>query len=174
MLRYALSFLNAGRRTTMKATSIVLCTVVVALTLGKAADSERKYIVLKRPVASTAPFSEAVLEGNTLYVSGHLGIDPQTGKPGATPEEEARLAMESVKRTVEAAGMNMDDLVTVTVFCSDVSFYDAFNGVYRTYFHGNYPARAFIGSGKLLFGARFEVQGIAVKKPSAGMKPVNH
>ncbi len=123
------------------------------------------YIVLKRPVASTAPFSEAVLEGNTLYVSGHLGIDPQTGKPGATPEEEARLAMESVKRTVEAAGMNMDDLVTVTVFCSDVSFYDAFNGVYRTYFHGNYPARAFIGSGKLLFGARYEVMGTAVRKP---------
>jgi enamine deaminase RidA (YjgF/YER057c/UK114 family) len=45
-----------------------------------------------------------------------------------------------------------------------VSYYEAFNGVYRTYFHDNYPARAFIGSGKLLFGARFEVQGIAVKR----------
>jgi enamine deaminase RidA (YjgF/YER057c/UK114 family) len=45
-----------------------------------------------------------------------------------------------------------------------VSVYDGFNSVYRTYFHGNFPARAFIGSGKLLFGARFEVQGIAVKK----------
>ena len=109
-------------------------------------------------------FSEAVLAGNTLYISGHLGIDPKTGKPGATPEEEARFVMESVKRTVEAAGMTMDDIVSVQVFCSDVSVFDAFNSVYRTYFHGNYPARAFIGAGKLLFGARFEVQGIAVKK----------
>jgi 2-iminobutanoate/2-iminopropanoate deaminase len=73
--------------------------------------------------------------------------------------------MESFKRTLEAGGMTMDDLVTVTVYSSDVADYDAFNGVYRTYFHDNFPARAFIGSGKLLFGARFEVQGTAVKKP---------
>jgi 2-iminobutanoate/2-iminopropanoate deaminase len=130
------------------------------------AQTERKYIVMKRstPAASNAPFSEAVLAGNTLYVAGHIGMDPATGKPGATPEEEARLVMEAVKRTVEAAGMSMDDLVSVQVYCSDVSFYDAFNGVYRTYFHGNYPARAFLGSGKLLFNARYEVMGTAVKK----------
>jgi enamine deaminase RidA (YjgF/YER057c/UK114 family) len=45
-----------------------------------------------------------------------------------------------------------------------VSVFDAFNSVYRTYFHGHYPARAFIGAGKLLFNARFEIQGIAVKR----------
>ncbi len=151
----------------MKLASIILSAVVFTLALAKAADSNRKYVVLKRPgsIISNAPFSEAVVEGNTLYVSGHIGLDPQTGKPGATPEEEARLTMDSVKRTVEAGGMNMDDLVSVTVFCSDVSFYDAFNGVYRTYFHGNYPARAFVGSGKLLLGARYEVMGTAVRKP---------
>jgi 2-iminobutanoate/2-iminopropanoate deaminase len=111
-----------------------------------------------------APFSSAVLQGDRLFLSGHLGIDPATNKPGATPEQEARLAMESFKQTVEAGGMSMDDVVSVTVYCSDVSYYDAFNAVYRTYFHQNYPARAFIGSGKLLFGARFEVQGIALKR----------
>jgi 2-iminobutanoate/2-iminopropanoate deaminase len=57
----------------------------------------------------------------------------------------------------------MDDLVSVQIFCSDVKHYAAFNQVYRTYFNREYPARAFIGSGGLLFGARFEVQGIAVK-----------
>ena len=138
--------------------------VLLGLVLATAAGPDRKYIVLSRPAASTAPFSEAVLKGDTLYVGGHIGLDPQTGKPGASPEEEARLVMESFKRSVDAGGMSMDDLVSVTVFCSDVSHYDAFNGAYRTYFHGNYPARAFIGSGKLLFGARFEVQGIAVKR----------
>jgi len=150
----------------MKRIAFTLSVVVTALVVAAgAADSARKYIVLKRPNNSTAPFSEAVLSGDTLYVAGHLGLDPQTGKPGETAEQEARLVMESFKKTVEAAGMEMDDLVSVTVFCSDVSDYGAFNGVYRSYFHDNFPARAFIGSGKLLFGARFEVQGIAVKRP---------
>jgi enamine deaminase RidA (YjgF/YER057c/UK114 family) len=58
----------------------------------------------------------------------------------------------------------MDDLVSVQVFCSDVGHYDAFNRVYRTFFSGEFPARAFLGSGTLLFGARFEVQGIAVRR----------
>lgn len=130
------------------------------------AAQDRKHIVLKRAnaTAANAPFSEAVLVGDTLYIGGHIGLDPATGKPGASPEEEARLVMDAMKRTIETAGMTMDDLVSVQVHCSDVSFYDAFNGVYRTYFHGEYPARAFLGSGKLLFGARFEVLGIAVRK----------
>src|SRR5438045_733874 len=148
----------------MKTFSLALSCVLLLSAAALAVQSDRKHIVLQRDAAKSAPFSEAVLAGNTLYISGHLGIDPKTGKPGATPEEEARLVMESVKRTVEAAGMSMDDIVSVQVFCSDVSVFDEFNSVYRTYFHGNYPARAFIGAGKLLFGARFEVLGIAVKK----------
>ena len=148
----------------MKIASLTLTFILLLTVMAASSDSDRKYIVLQRNAAKSAPFSEAVLAGNTLYISGHLGIDPKTGKPGATPEEEARLVMESVKRTVEAAGLSMDDIVSVQVFCSDVSVFDDFNSVYRTYFHGNYPARAFIGAGKLLFGARFEVQGIAVKK----------
>lgn len=148
----------------MKTFSLVLSCVLLLSAVALAAQSDRKHIVLQREAAKTAPFSEAVLAGNTLYIAGHIGIDPKTGKPGATPEEEARLVMEALKRTVEAAGLGMDDMVSVQVFCSDVSVFDAFNSVYRTYFHGNYPARAFIGSGKLLFGTRFEIQGIAVKK----------
>ena len=69
--------------------------------------------------------------------------------------------MESMKSMLEAAGLTMDDLVSVQVFCSDVDLYDIFNNVYRTYFTGNFPARAFVGSGTLLYGARWEVQGIA-------------
>jgi 2-iminobutanoate/2-iminopropanoate deaminase len=148
----------------MKIFSLILSCVLLLSTIALPAASDRKHIVLPREAAKASPFSEAVLVGNTLYLAGHIGIDPKTGKPGATAEEEARLVMESLKRTVEAAGLSMDDIVSVQVFCSDVSVYDAFNSVYRTYFHENYPARAFIGSGKLLFGARFEVQGIAVKK----------
>ena len=147
----------------MKKWSAVAGLVMAVVIWATAQTNDRKHIVIRRQVAANAPFSEAVLVGNSLYVGGHIGIDPKTGKPGATPEEEARLLMETFKRTVEAGGMQMDDLVSVTVYCSDVSYYDAFNAVYRGYFHGDYPARAFIGSGKLLFGARYEMEGIAIK-----------
>jgi enamine deaminase RidA (YjgF/YER057c/UK114 family) len=82
--------------------------------------------------------------------------------PAAPPR--ARLALDSLKKTLAEAGLTMDDLVYVQVFCSDVSLFDTWNEVYRTYFTKEYPARAFIGSGPLLFGARFEVTGIAVKR----------
>ena len=72
--------------------------------------------------------------------------------------------MEQIKGTVQKAGMSMDDIVSMQVFCTDLTLYDAFNSVYRTYFKANFPARAFIGGSKLLFGARFEVLGLAVKK----------
>jgi len=150
----------------MRFFTAALSLVVLATSIPCAAQKDRKYIVLKRAnaTAANAPFSEAVLAGDTLYIAGHIGLDPATGKPGATPEEEARLVMDGIQRAVEAAGMSMDDLVSVQVFCSDVSLFEAFNGVYRTYFHGHYPARAFVGSGKLLFNARYEVMGIAVKR----------
>jgi 2-iminobutanoate/2-iminopropanoate deaminase len=118
----------------------------------------------KRTVSSNLPFSDAVWHGDTLYLSGHIGLDPATGRPGATPEEEARLVLDGVQRTLEAAGLTMDDLVSVQIFCSDVTLFETFNQVYRTYFKSEFPARAFLGSGRLLFDARFEVQGIAARK----------
>lgn len=111
-----------------------------------------------------APFSSAVVVGDTVYLAGHIGVDPKTSKVPAKAEDEARAVLDAFRKSVEAAGAAMDDLVSVQVFCSDVSHFDAWNTVYRTYFKGKFPARAFIGSGKLLFDARFEIQGIAVKR----------
>jgi 2-iminobutanoate/2-iminopropanoate deaminase len=71
--------------------------------------------------------------------------------------------MDGMKATLAQAGMTMDDLVSVQVFCPDLSLYDQFNKIYRTYFTKDFPARAFIGSGPLLRGGHFEMQGIAVK-----------
>jgi 2-iminobutanoate/2-iminopropanoate deaminase len=123
-----------------------------------------KRIRSRRTLEASLPFSDAVWAGDTLYLSGHLGLDPQTGKPGDTPEKEAHLVLDAFKRTLETAGLTMDDLVSVQIFCSDVVLFKTFNSVYVTYFKGEFPARAFLGSGQLLFGARFEVQGIAVKR----------
>jgi enamine deaminase RidA (YjgF/YER057c/UK114 family) len=149
----------------MKLSAVSLSGLLIFATICLATDSDRKYVNLPRPAGfSGLPFSDAVLAGNTLYIGGHIGLDPKSGQPPVTAEEEAKLAMDATKQTLEAAGMAMDDLVFVEVHCSDVALYDTFNAVYKTYFRGEYPARAFLGSGKLLRGARFEVLGTAVKR----------
>lgn len=123
----------------------------------------RRYINLPNRLVQ-APYSDGVLVGDTLYLAGDIGIDPKTGRPPEDLETEIRLALDGMKATLAEAGMTMDNLVYVQVFCPDVSLYERFNAVYRTYFGGNLPARAFIGSGPLLRGGHFEIQGIAVKR----------
>lgn len=110
------------------------------------------------------PFSDAVLVGDTLYLSGRIGIDPKTGHAPDDIDEEIRLLLDGVKGVLEHAGMQMDDLVYVQIFCPDLSLFDHFNKRYRSYFSGNLPARAFIGSGPLLRNGRFEIMAMARKR----------
>ncbi len=146
------------KRRMMLGVMLLVCCVAVGA-------SDRKYIVNPRsPELKGLPFSDAVLAGNTLFIAGHIGFDPKTSMPPASAEEEARLVMEGIKQTVESAGFTMDDVVSIQVFCTDLKLYDTFNAIYKTYFHGDYPARAFVGADKLLRGGRYEVMGIAVKK----------
>jgi len=148
----------------MKPRTIVMGFMLLILCVSAGA-TDRKYIVKPRASDRKAlPFSEGVLVGNTLYIAGHIGLDEKTGAPPASVEDEARLVMDGIKETVESAGLTMDDVVTMQVFCTDLKYYETFNTVYKTYFHGNYPARSFIGAGSLLRGGRYEVLGIAVKK----------
>lgn len=150
------------RRTTMAALALTLGMGWLGGTLT--AQPVRRYIAPRTAADATQPpFSGAVQVNDTLYISGDIGLDAQ-GKVPDTAEAEARNVLTNVRNRLEAAGFTMDDLVSVQVFCSDVKHYDAFNKVYRTMFRKEYPARAFLGAGTLLFGARFEVQGVAVKR----------
>ena len=131
-----------------------------------AADTERSYVTAPKAADRPAPpYSEAVMAGETLYVAGHIGIDSATGRVPTNVDNEIRLVLDDVMQTLGKAGFKTDDLVSVTVYCTDLELFDKFNTVYRTYFHGQFPARAFIGVNKLLAGAHFEVAGIAVKEP---------
>ena len=143
----------------------MLCLLNVNATKSaeKTYANDRRHIVLPDR-KDTLPFSDGVLVGNTLYLAGMIGVDPATGKAPADVDAEIRLLLDGVKKTLAAAEMTMDDLVSVQVFCPDLSLYEKFNEIYRTYFTKNFPARAFIGSGPLLRSGRFEVQGIAVKR----------
>ena len=144
----------------------VVSAVLTLVAVGAGA-AERRHFPMPPP-NDGLPFSQSVLAGDTLYVSGSLGLVPETGLPPEDPAEEARIVLENIRRAVERAGMTMADLVSVQVFCPDLTLYDTFNTVYRAYFEeGKFPARAFIGSGPLLRGARFEVLGVAVRSESA-------
>jgi 2-iminobutanoate/2-iminopropanoate deaminase len=110
------------------------------------------------------PFSGAILAGNTLYLSGRIGIDPKTGKAPVEIDDEIKLLLDHVKATLVQAGMTMDDLVYVQIACTDLSLYDKFNAAYRGYFTAkDLPAREFIGAATLLRGGHFEIQSIAVR-----------
>ena len=137
--------------------------ILIAITLisGSAIAVEDKTYFKSEVAGSDLPFIRKFLDG--LYISGKGGVIPGTRTVPEDPKEEARLLMEDFKVTLERVGMTMNDLVYVTIYCTDLSLYSGFNEVYREYFSKDFPPRAFVGSGPLLFGLRFEMQGIAVK-----------
>jgi enamine deaminase RidA (YjgF/YER057c/UK114 family) len=136
---------------------------IVSPAFADEAETDRQYFQLPEMAALDLPFSDAVLVGDTLYLSGNGGVDVETMSVPDDPKAEAKLLMENFKRVLAMADMTLDDLVSVTVYCPDLSLYGDFNEVYRGYFENDLPARAFIGSGPLLFGMRFEMQAIAVR-----------
>jgi 2-iminobutanoate/2-iminopropanoate deaminase len=155
----------------MFAKALVISLVAAcASTAVLAADTDRHYLPPPTPGgnAPVAPFSPGIMVGGTFYVSGHVGIDPATQKPPANVDTEAHVVLDAVKTTLSQAGLSMDDLVSVTVYCTDLGLYDTFNAIYRSYFHEHYPTRAFIGVNQLVRGAHFEVAGIAAAPPRPG------
>ncbi|WP_374575792.1 RidA family protein [Phenylobacterium sp.] len=139
-----------------------LAATAVAAPLAAQAETVT-YVPGPAPAAGALPlpFSRAVVAGDTAYISG---TTDGGAKLGGTAADAAKRVMDNIKGSVEAAGMTMDDLVWVQIFAADLADYGAFNDVYRTYFTGPMPARAFIGAGHLLGDAHFEVMGVAVKK----------
>lgn len=111
------------------------------------------------------PFSEAVQVGDTLYLSGQIGIVP--GKLELVPgglKEEARQTLENVRATLQAHGYSMADVVKCTVMLADISEWAEFNAIYQTFFAAPFPARSALGANGLALGARVEVECIAVHR----------
>jgi 2-iminobutanoate/2-iminopropanoate deaminase len=119
----------------------------------------RRYIA-RNP---SRPFSDAVLiDEKTLYLSGRIGLKPGVDEVPDSIEEEAHLLLKDTREILALAGMTMDHFVSIQIFAPDITLWARFNEIYRQYFTAPLPPRAFIGSGPLLFGAHFEMQGIAV------------
>lgn len=110
-----------------------------------------------------APYTPAVLVGNTLYVSGQIALLADGKTMPESVGEQTRVVLDKVKALVEAAGMTMDDVVDTTVLLADMSGYGDMNGVYATYFGEIPPARAAFAVKGLPLNALVEIKAVAVK-----------
>ncbi len=107
------------------------------------------------------PFSQIVKAGNTLYMSGQIGINPATGKLAAGGfEGEAKQALENIKRTLEQHNYSMSNIVKCTVMLTNINDFKAFNAIYTQYFSAPYPARSAFAVKALALDSLVEVECI--------------
>ena len=113
-------------------------------------------------IAPGLPLSEGVRVGDTLYLSGVVGVVPGQLKvvPGGLAPE-ARQALSNVRTMLEAQGLSLKNVVKCTVMLADIGEWGAFNEIYKEFFSAPYPARAAFGASGLALGARVEVECIA-------------
>jgi reactive intermediate/imine deaminase len=146
------------------AIALFAAAAAVSIPLSAAAGTPGgiEYLNSGKVLPATLPFSEGVRVGNTLYLSGQLGIVPGSMKLAAGGiAEETRQAMQNIKTSLEANGYALTNLVKCTAMLADMSEWSAFNDVYKTFFPVHYPARSAFGTSGLALGARVEIECIA-------------
>ncbi len=122
-----------------------------------------KSIVTDRAPSPAGHYSQGILANGFLFVSGQLPIDPASrALVRGTIEEEAVRTLTNVKEIVEAAGAALDDIVKVTIYVPDIELWPEINTAYAGFFGEHRPARAVVPVGPLHYGARIEVEAIAV------------
>ena len=147
--------------------------VLACIAVAPAADRPHiEFLNSGKVTPATLPFSEAVRVGDTLYLSGQVGV--KSGLEELVPggiEAEARQTLENIRATLETHGYTLHDVVKCTVMLADIAEWARFNAVYRTFFSPPYPARSAFGTTGLALGARVEVECIAVRGPVPGAAP---
>ena len=138
--------------------------VLVSTATGNTAESGRK--VISTPAAPNAigPYSQGIRVGNTLYVSGEIAIDPKTNQimANASIEDQTRRALENIKAILAADGLTMDDVVSTTVYLTDINEFDRMNQVYATFFGKAPPARATVQVARFARDVKIEISAVAV------------
>jgi 2-iminobutanoate/2-iminopropanoate deaminase len=149
-----------------RAVPLLLSAFAIVLTMGLSVNlgyaQERKAINLAP--AAGLPFSDGIVAGNTLYIAGQEGSD-DSGKlaaGGIGPETTA--ALDNIKKVLKAAGFELNDVVSVTVYLADIHEFPDMNKVYRAVMPDPKPARATIQAAALVNNARIEISAIAVKQ----------
>lgn len=108
-------------------------------------------------------YNQAIQAGNTLYVSGNIGLDPKTGNlvPGGVIPE-AQQALYNMGRILQEAGCTYDNVVKTQILLANISDFSVVNDIYKSFFVSNYPARTTFQVAALPKGAQIEIEAIAV------------
>jgi len=107
-------------------------------------------------------YSQAIVHGDVIYVSGQLPVDPLTGeKRLGSIEEQTEQALKNVEQILIAAGSDMDHVLKTTVYVSDIQLWDRVNRVYARIFGSHCPARAVVPTKALHFGFQIEIEAVA-------------
>jgi 2-iminobutanoate/2-iminopropanoate deaminase len=123
----------------------------------------KKAIQIPGAPAPIGPYSQAVLTGDTLYVSGQIPLDPGTGELRSNSIEDAtHQVLKNIKALVEEAGMTMENIVKCSIFLKDLGNFNAVNEIYATYFRSNPPARETVEVSKLPKDVDIEISCIAI------------
>jgi len=155
-------------KTTIRTTTIRLfmSAMAIALTVGAAAQpgiaQERKAINLSP--SRGLPFSDGIVAGNTLYVAGQEGTDASDKLVAGGIGPETTAALDNVQKVLKAAGFELKDVVSVTVYLADIHEFPDMNKIYKSVMPDPKPARATIQAAALVNSARIEISAIAVKQ----------
>ena len=123
-----------------------------------------KIIFTDKAPKPIGPYSQAVLKGNILFVSGQIAINPVTNQLDTSViENETKQVMENLNAILEEAKMNTGDITKTTIYLTDLKNFKTVNEVYGTYFKGNPPARETVQVAALPKGAKIEISVIAIK-----------
>ena len=151
------------------------CLLILCISLGTVsfAQSPVKQVIFsdKAPKA-IGPYSQGILSGNTLYLSGQIAIDPETGKMDTLNiEAEIHRVLKNLGEVLKSAGMSYENVVKTTIYTTDLKNWKTINTIYGEYFKANHPARETIQVVALPGKAHVEISGIAVKKSSPPAAP---
>jgi reactive intermediate/imine deaminase len=123
----------------------------------------RQPIHTERAPAAIGPYSQAVRQGDTVYLSGQIPLDPNSGLLiEGDIDAQARRAFDNLRAVCEAAGGSLEDVVKLGLYLTDLGQFAAVNAVMSDYFEAPYPARSTIGVASLPRGAQFEVDAVMV------------
>ena len=123
----------------------------------------KKVIYSEKAPAAIGPYSQAIETNGMVFVSGQLPIDAATGNMPEGVEAQTRQSLQNMKFILEAAGLTMDNIVKTTVFLADMSLFAGMNGVYATFFEGDFPARCAFAVKSLPKDALVEIECIAAR-----------
>lgn len=112
--------------------------------------------------AAIGPYSQGIVDGDRIFVSGQGPIDPETGDiVGDDIKEETARTLENIEAVLEAAGASLDDVIKATVFVNDMDDYEEINEVYAEYMSEPYPARSAVEVSDLPVPIGVEIEVIA-------------